>query len=440
MVLIILVVALAVRLLYIRYAGESLAYAPDSQGYYVQQNFFKQDFIPIFFNEYRTPGYRLITTVMMLVTGYNFPAYATPEFYTRAFPIFYVQTAVGLIGLLFLYATLARLRIPRIYNLAFTGFTGLNIYQFMWERAYLTEAIYIASMAVFLWLFVVLLTKPTWKIGCAFVAVAAFGFLVRPGGVAIPYIFLPLIWIVNRTKKVFTLMAFLVCLYTAVPGIYTAMNVYLYRYPGVSINTDFSVFGRILRNNIPVDAAAKTEPVLCKQVEDYRKNGGDISLPWSFFVYYGNDVYNHINNLRRFNSLVVRAQFLAFTKSVISDIPPAFFDTDIDLVPYVGNTTQGLTKTFFDILTWIVVSIQKTTIMFLALFPLSVIIAIRKPTKTHMFLVGIGLMEIYQLFSSLIFGGAWEFSRHMIVTQTYLFFFCFWWVAKILSWAKTQLT
>jgi hypothetical protein len=429
----VLIAALAVRLAYLAYSGGTIAYDPDSQGYYVPVNWFAKDFLPIFFNQYRTPGYRLITNTVMLLTGNSFPQYASSEFYTRTFPIFYVQTAAGILGLLFLYATLTNLGIRRSVSLAFTAFTAFNIYQFLWERAYLTEAIYIFLVAVTMWLFVKLLRKPGWISGILFVAVSAFGFLVRPGGVGFPLILLPLVWLMNRTKKTCILIVLLLCIYVSVPVGYVSMNYYLHRYPGVSVNTDFAVFGRLLKYDIPLEAARRAEPVLFEKIRNYRESGGNTSIPWYFFTADNNMIYGNIGSLRNLNSIVIRNQAPEFLRSIIRDIPRGFTDTELSPVLTGDNPDLRMMKPFFDALTLVIILLQQTTIIFLVLFPMAVILVYRKPTVLTVFLLGIALLEVYQLISSIVFGGAWEFYRHMIVTQSYLFFFCFWWIWYMIS-------
>ncbi len=432
----ILVVSAFVRLWYISYAGGGIDLKPDSQGYYVEENFFGKNVRTNFFNPNRTPGYTMITSLAMAVTGDTYPLYGTREFTQRLWIIIVIQTIASVLSLIFLFDTLIRLNISPPYSLAFTAFTGLNLYQFIWDRTLLTESLYISLLIVLLWLFVRLLHRVTTVSALLFTGLAAYAFMLRPAGLLLPFLTLPLVWVMHRTKRVFTLIAFCLLLYTLIPATFLTANRILHNFRGISYNTDFSVFGRILLYDIPVDAAASVLP-LHAQVVEYKQNGGNVSIPWYFFVHYNNEIYDRVADLQRFNALVVRDQFGAFMRSVVADIPKAFFDTEVYGVIYRASAWSP-TRAFFDVLDGMIQVIQKSTIMYLLLAPLTVWLFLKKQTPLHTFLLSIVLIEGYQLFSSLVFGGAWEFARHIITTQTFLFFLCFWWIAKAIGYVYNR--
>lgn len=427
----ILCIAACIRLEYIRYAGGSVILEPDSQGYYVEKNFFTDDLLHNFFNTNRTPGYTMLTSLAMDATVHAHPVYKSPEFFSGTWIVIVVQTILGLAGLIVLYDILLSLGISPVPALAFTGFTAVNIYQFIWERAVLTEALYIFLLTVLLRIFVSLLKKPSPGHGLLFTVISAYAFELRPAGLFLPFILLPVVWLMHRTKKVFILAAIALALYTSVPILHLAMNKSLYNFKGLSINTDFAVFGRILHYNIPVESAKSVEP-LYGEVVSYRAAGGNVTIPWYFFVYYNNEIYSHMDDLQAFDRLVLSKHLPEFTATVIGDIPKAFSDTYVEEVLY-RSPVPGAARTFFDGLTLLVTSLQKTTIVFLLLFPFTVYLFIKKQSVLRAFLLGIGVLELYQLVSTLLFGGAWEYARHMITSQTYLFLFCFWWAGYLLT-------
>ncbi len=412
----IILLATIIRLWYISYSGNEIVLKPDSQGYYGEKQFF---------NPNRTPGYSMLTSFVLKQE----PQYGSPLFLEQAKILIYIQTIVGLISLIVLYDTLLALKVARGISLAFTVFTAINIYQFIWDRAFLTESLYISLFIILMRLFVALLHAPTMWTGVTFVLLSGYEFLLRPAGLMIPYLVLPIVWLSHKTKKVLHMTLFLLLLYTAIPGTYIAMNKYLHNFKGVGYNTDFSVFGRILLFDIPIDSA-RSVTNLYQKVNEYRAVGGNVSIPWYFFVYYNNEVYGKLSEVQEFNKLVIGGQPWKFALSVIQDIPKAFFDTEVYGVLY-RSSNPSIARVFFDGLDWMIRVLQKSTIIFLVLFPYSVWVYLKKPTKLHAFLLGIGMIQVYQLFSSLIFGGAWEFARHMITTQTYLFFFCFWWIKTL---------
>jgi hypothetical protein len=426
--------AVLVRLLYITYAGGAITIEPDSQGYYSAGNFFTEDFLHNYFNTNRIPGYAMFTSLVISATGHGHPPYLSGKFFNGARSIIIVQTIAGVAGLIILYDLLLAIGISRAARVLFTLFTGLNIYQFIWEHAFLTTALFITFVTIILRLFVSLLKKPAARTGGLFIAASVSAFLLRPAGLVIPFILLPFVWLRHKTKKVFILIATLLCVYSAVPGSHIAMNRWLYNFKGLSINTDFAVFGRILRFNIPVDAASSVHP-LYDEVVSYRAAGGNISIPWYFFVAYNNEIYSRMDELKAFDRLVLQHQFPEFTKTMIGDIPGAFSDTDVSGVLYRAGR-PGITRSFFDTLVRIYASIQKMSVIFLILFPCSVWLYIKKQSVLHTFLLAVGLMEMYQLVSTLVYGGSWDMAGHMITTQTYLFFFCFWWVGRTISWIR----
>ena len=432
----ILVLAAFVRLAYVNYAGGGIILEPDSQGYYVEHTSFTDDFLHNFFNVNRTPGYTMFTSLALGITDHGHPIYKSPQFFSGTWIIIVIQTILGLIGLIILYDTLIALHISIPLCIAFTAFTGLNIYQFIWERAFLTEAMYIFIFICLMRLFVRLMKKPTPGTGILFTILAIYGFEVRPAGLLLPFILLPIVWLMHRTKKVFMLVAGLLLIYSSVPVAHLEMNKALYNFKGLSINTDFAVFGRFLHYNLPVDSAAGVQP-LYDQVTAYRAAGGNTTIPWYFFVANNNEVYDHMADLQKFDSLVLRADWPAFVRTMIGDIPTAFSDTYVQEVLY-RSPTPNPSRTLFDVLTFIVRALQQTTVIFLLFFPFSVWLFIKKQTITNAFLLTIALIEMYQLVASLIYGGPWEFARHMITTQTYLFFFCFWWVGKCVSWLRRR--
>jgi hypothetical protein len=424
----ILVIAALVRLAYFNYAGDEITIEPDSQGYYSAGNFFTEDFLHNYFNTYRTPGYAMFTSLVISATGHGHPPYLSGEFFNGARNIIMLQTIIGVVGLIILYDLLLAVGISRTASVLFTLFTGLNIYQFIWEHAFLNYALFITFITIILRLFVALLKKPSAITGCLFVLASAYAFLLRPAGLVIPFILLPFVWFRHKTKRVFFLMAVLLCIYSAVPISHIAMNRLLYNFKGLSINTDFAVFGRILRFNIPVDAASSVHP-LYDEVIAYRAAGGNISIPWYFFVAYNNDIYSRMDELQEFDRLVFQNHLPEFIKTMIGDIPVAFSDTYVSGVLYRSGS-PGITRSFFDTLARIYSSIQKTSIVFLILFPCSVWLYRKKQSVIHTFLLAVGLIEMYQLVSTLVYGGSWDMAGHMITTQTYLFLFCFWFIGK----------
>ena len=435
---IILAAAAFVRLWYISYAGGAIIIEPDSRGYYSAGNFFTDDLLHNFFNINRTPGYTMVTSLALSLSGLGHPEYLSDGFFRGTWFIIFGQTIFAVIGLVFLYELLVRAGIPEKFSLAFTGFTALNIYQFIWERAFLTTAIFITLVTVLVWLFVKLLERPTRGSGIAFVAVAAYAFLVRPAGLGIPYMLLLVVWLVHRTKKVFVLLALLLILFTAVPAGYSLMNTLLYNFHGIGINTEFALFGRILHYNIPVESAAVSEPDLYRKVVAYRAAGDNISIPWYFFVAYNNEIYHRMDDLHTFDTRVIAANFGEFTGTMLSDVPSMFASTDVADVLYRAPQGTSPAGIFFNLLAWVTERIQKISIVFLVLFPCTVWLFVRKQTKLRAFFLGIGLMELYQLVSTLVFGGPWDISSHMVTTQTYLFLFLFWWAGMIFSFIKRR--
>lgn len=424
---------IVVRMMYFHYSGGRLVIMPDSQGYYLEENFFSGRFLRNFFNPNRTPGYTMITSAVTSLTGNDYPPYNSPDFLRRLWVIIPVQMAAGIISLFFLYRILILIGISRPASLLFTFGTGINIYQFIWDQALLTESLYISLLSVLLWLFVRLLKKPKLSTAVAFTVLAGYEFLLRPAGLIIPFILLPFVWIQHRTKFTFRLMACCLLLYSLVPGSMLFMNYRLHNFRGLSFNTDFAVFGRILLYHIPVDAASSVQP-LQQQVKDYWELGYNVSIPWYFFVYHNNEIYRpqELANLQRFNSLVIKSQFPRFTRTMINDIPSSFFDTEVYGVLYRAKSAS-FSHTFFGALDLIIQWIQRSSILFFLFVIPTAWMYIKKRTLFSAFLFAVMLLELYQLFSTLLFGGSWEFARHMITTQTYLFFFCFWWIGRIVT-------
>jgi len=369
LLLLIIILSVLVRFAYINYAGAAIRIEPDSQAYYTTGNFFTGDFIHNYFNTNRTPGYNIITSLVISASGYGHPPYLSGEFFRGSWYIIMLQTVVGVAGLFVLFDLLLAIGLPAGWSLAFTFFTGLNIYQFIWEHAFLSHALFITMVTIILRLFVALLHKPTAVTGGIFTAVSVAAFLVRPAGIAIPFLLLPFVWLRHKTKKVLFLVLTLLCIYTLAPLSHIIMNKSLYNFNGLSINNDFALFGRILHYHIPVDSASSVRP-LYDQVVSYRARGGNISIPWYFFVYYNNEIYDQARELRQFDRLVLQKYWRPFAATMIGDIPRVFSDTNVSGVLH-RSQAPGFAWLFFDSLARIFASIQKMSIVFLVLFPIS---------------------------------------------------------------------
>jgi hypothetical protein len=338
------------------------------------------------------------------------------------------QTLLGWAGIVILFATLKRLGIPPLMNYIFIVLTGLNIYQFIWDRALLTESLYIFVFTTLMWMFLDLLIKPTIRMGILFILVAGCGFLIKPAGILFPYILLPIVWLMHRSKKVFVAMCLLLAIYTTIPVVYAEMNNRLYQYHGISMNSDIALFGRILHHNFPIETVRNVTPNLYQNIIKYRQLHASVPQPWNFFEYYNNDVLVHAEELKTFNTHVIVNQIVPFTKSVISDIPLSLIDVVVGDVLFLRPIKLTFADWLFYSLVPIIQCLQKSTVLFLILFPCTIVLFIKKQSIMNAFLLSIAFIEIYQIFSSAIYGGSWEFARHLITTQTYLFFFCFWWI------------
>jgi hypothetical protein len=125
----------------------------------------------------------------------------------------------------------------------------------------------------------------------------------------------------------------------------------------------------------------------------------------------------------------------ALIQIAVHEIPTAFFDTYMYEVPF-RSAVPGALHTFFDTIDLLVTVIQRASILFLVTIPFTVWMYIKKRSRFTTFLFAVTLIELYQLTASVTYGGSWEFARHMIVTQTYLFFICFWWIGQTVSRAR----
>jgi len=434
--MVIILLAAGVRLAYINYAGSRIQIEPDSQGYWSKGNFFTDNLRYNYFNIYRMPGYSMFTSAIVSASGYGHPLFLSDDFFLGSWYIILAQTIIGVAGLFVLYDLLCAIGIAQTWRLAFTAFTGLNVYQFIWEHAFLNHALYITLLTIILRLFAALLKKPTPITGSIFVLISGYAFLVRPAGIGIPFLLLLFVWLRHKTKKVFVLLTLMLCVYSLFPLSHLIANRVLYNVKGLANSTDFVPFGRILKYNIPIDSARSVQP-LYDEVVAYRALGGNVTNPWYFFVYYNNRIYAHPDEVTRFNRLVIRKYWFPYWKSIIADIPEVFFNTDVDGVLYHA-AVPGLGKTFFDTLARIYAALQWATVVFFIIYPMNLWLYIKRKTILHTFLLAIGTAQIYQIILTPTLGGSWDFIGHMIPTQTYLFLFCFQGVSVIFQFIKSR--
>lgn len=322
-ILLLLVGAIAIRSLYARLTP-SITINADSIGYYsLGKSFLTSPSLETFVNPYRTPLYPIF--VATLIPGpETFPTSPYTQQVNQGFDLLmYVQSMLGVISVLVMYALLLHAGTGKI--LAFMGglLTATNPQLFLWERTMMTEGISISLFIILLYTMVRALKNPSLCWIVSFYVLGLLGFLLRPANLIVPVIISPFIiravW-QTQWKRLVTIVLF--CLYISVPIAFRTVNTTFHGYPGISQVSDIDVFGRILEFGIPVEAATSV-PFFYHVVNATRKTSAE-THPFRVLDSFDPRIYTNRVRMRElgvFNRLVVSSHPLLYLQQAFLYIP-----------------------------------------------------------------------------------------------------------------------
>lgn len=392
MTLIILAISIAIRVLYIGHApGVILSH--DSYSYYSSGNRIFETGIPG--DDARTPVYPFLMAGMArLFGGGHQPELFSAPFLKGMHLLIFLQSLSGLMVVIFLNRLAKKLHISSIPRYLLLLIAGTNIMLFANERMILAEACATA------WLVGITLylysppEKPGWLWFFALALLYMVGVFLKPVYMFFPLATIPIVCWLHLNKRFLIGSAAVLTVFFISIVCYIRMNAMWYGYPGISHTGDINLLGKILLFNLPVDAAKQTMPELSLAIESYRQSGRE-PQPYYFLEYYDREIYGEhkekLNELSRFNRMVVLSSFPQYAMQSFGQIPMAL--TQTNQVVLLMDSGHGALAQFFQLLHRFYASLQ----WLLLLFPIAIPIALwtGKKERTDMLLpVAVGCYQV----------------------------------------------
>jgi len=398
----------------------SITIASDTYGYYGIARLLQQDFAGYFINDSRTPFYPLFLAIIMKFKSYTDVPILTAEFSDGANLIAFVQHIIGILSLSLLFFILQELKINKKLTAIFVILLAVNPMLFSWERVLMPE-----TLAIFFLILIAFILIKGLKSGKSayfylLLPLFIFLFLLKPIYVLLPIFILPIIYIHKRTKKSLLLIVSISFLYLLVPFSYIKINQIRYHYRGINRSSDINLLGKILKYDLPVEAA-KDIKYFYQNVKDYRTAKRD-SMPYRFLEYYDPAVYGKteiLNLLPAFNYQVISSNLPDFTFKSVAELPQALTEASELVTPY--ETVSPLGR-FFNLLFTIYKSFQYLFFLLIILIPYSFIKFLKKPGFLNTVLVILGIISLYQIFFSVFFSYG-EFGRLINPVQPIIYLF-----------------
>lgn len=322
------------------------------------------------FNPFRPPTYVSFVTIGFLLTGKqdltDIYAFIT---HTGGWSIIFLQSVLGLIGVLVFYDLFRRITRPSI---AFIGtiLFAINPLILTWERIILSESVGFFLVIVLFYQAVLLLKKPT-----------LLRFLLLSCCVVLTYylrttfiLFFPLIILILLLKK-FTPKLFVYSLLSMVivfSGVFFhyQMNNQFHNVSTVQIMGSVNVFGRILKHdymNPPLQ-----DNIVAQYADVFRDFDPKVATkdPWSYLpiidpvFYYNRKV---MNDLQIYNRRTIETNLPLYIKDVLADIPKVF-ETYPLLIPSRRPPITLLFFQLFHVITVFCAVLSLSVLYFLLLF------------------------------------------------------------------------
>jgi hypothetical protein len=424
----ILVITVILRNAYLD-SGPKIVVEADTYSYYiVGQRMLQEGFWRYFVNDNRTPIYPLLLQLPQAASGIVGEKILSNSFYESMWQVVKLQYLAGIVGIVIFYETLLYLKIKKIFAWVLTLFIGCNIFVFCWDKILMTESLAILFIIGLLFfvsrLLVTLRGRYIWIVSL----ILAFGFLLRPIYVALPFVILPFIPLYHRTKRSLRAAIAVLALYLLVPSWYLVHNAAVHQYYGINRISDTNVLGKILYYNLPIEKA-KEFTAFYNDITQSRKNQGD-PMPYRFLDHVPSTTpYLEGNLLGQFNRKVIIGNSWEYLSKSTAQILPAMVDTGPFTMRSMGPRSSA--NEFLYKLVDIYHAFQYLTWIILPAFGLTVIMLVKKPSFKLAWLGLAGAISVYQIISSVFLSYDGEYGRLIMVAQPAMYFFTFYWLGSL---------
>ena len=290
-----------------------------------------------------------------LINPYRTPAYPVflalnETFFHTVSSVPLMQYAIASIAIATFFLTLTRKKIPRTLSCIISLFILLSINVFGWEKSLMTEGLATSWLLFLISLSLLLFDSLSLSLLVSFIILSAFGFLLRPMVIPIPFIILMFLIFHHTLKKnVQTSRLYIttvVCLF--IPLFYILGNSVFHKYYSIQQVGDVDVFARILQFEIPVDAGS-SYPFYTNIAKNFTYDPYNFH-PFDILKGYDPDIYGKQympNDLRSFNKKVILSHPIAYVTHAVLDLPKAITDTSSYLRVDAPENLLSLHGVFF---------------------------------------------------------------------------------------------
>ncbi len=428
---ILLIIGIIVR---IGYANlNPVSSVEDTVGYlHIGQNILSHPSVKTIINPYRTPVYPVFIASIASITGHASEETGTKEFGNTMQIIGIIQSVLAIISLAVLFLTLCNSNFSFAFSFVFCLLQMINPLLFVWERVILTESIAISLEILTVCVGIALLKRPTTGSFILITILCILEFLLRPAFVLAPLgIFFIVLWHHKKARvTVVSIACCAICMLT--PLVYSKIVEQNYGFFEIQTTAPLGLFGKILYERIPVEAA-KTMAPLYSEVKEFRMSSNH-QEPFTFFQYFNITNYNdpsYMNEIKMFNTIVIGSQLPYFILQSFKRLPVMLTDTQDIAVLFRSQSALG---TIFRLLFIPMEIVQNLSYGILVFFPFALIrFLIKKTSLLESIILFCGTFAVLQLLVIFPVQQTDARGRYLSVYFVPLTFFClYWWKSFIL--------
>lgn len=321
----ILLIAIVFRLI-LAYFHPTIVLSADSYEYDAYaSNIHNYPSLKLFIQPYRTPIYPLFILFSRYISG----MIHVPPMNVLMF----LQSCMGIAGILLFYRLCLRLEIHRKLALIVTLLFATNMLFIAWERVLLTEALAIFYVLLFASIFVEQALKPKPVFIMLLAGMSFVGFYLRPALILFSGMSFVVLFLYQRKFSVRKWICIAILFVVLFLGFHRYINLNKWAYNGLIMISDTNLFGKILEYNLPIESG-KQYSFFYNNLTHYRENNGTPN-PYRFYDVHDPDISVHMDRL---------AQMRMFTLAVISHNLQTFIFRSIFFIPWALSDVSVLIR------------------------------------------------------------------------------------------------
>jgi hypothetical protein len=324
----IILAASLIRFIYYKYQPEVLS-APDGHEYYNMAVKYRDNIsLSTLFTPLRPPLYPVFLALIADLTigprnPISFSNY--PDIMDR---LALFQTIFSILGCLLVYFIFRKSGLPPSFSFLGSIIHSFNLILIPYDKIFLTESLSIFGAILFVWAFIRFINKQTLTNSILLLLIASTAITLRWAFLSLLPLLLVFFILFNNKLKTIAISAFCLGLFILVLVAWKQFNFKNYGFDILSVYSPINVFGRILKDDIPVENTSKTNPNLYQFLVNWRKLNSP-KLPYQFLMGYDYLYFKHpqtFSDLESFNRNIILGNFPAFALHALSDAPRAYLD------------------------------------------------------------------------------------------------------------------